>query len=516
MKEARDAYRVEDYPKAEAALFTPEVFKNSQNRLQHYYFLSSLAMSQGQFEKALFFLNRARDIANQVRSNSGSFEWFSSDYLSNPIEYSYIHSMLVMCYSLLAEGGESPTWSLPQIKDDHGNVMVEAQTHAARKFAPKEISDFRQRARSELLAWDSFLENLKRTYPTEKYYKEDLWSRILASYVHGISSDRNERRTAELLTDTAKEVFDKEFTRFPAAKVNGPGIQDLLARLKKRAQNKNSTDSLFVLEAGVMPKYKMKRFHLGLSTLFKNIENPGLRRLAEEIGIRVLLLEAPEFGLIAVGGAVAGAASGDSGGGRGDDEFEGPPSYFSDAIDQSLGFEIRFPTLVFPPSDTSVTLELTSPGHEMRRFALPIVSPLQEIIASELKSREDKEMFGKALKIGAQYLAILIPAIKGYQSAGKEGNIFKKIAVLAGYFIAKKVIDRANTPDLRSWSLLPQFIAADLISVAPGDYDAKVVLTNQFGKEERTIGKLNFGAPNSLVLRHRIGNVPGPNVPTAR
>ena len=47
LKEARFDFLREDFSKAEASLFTPEIFKNTQNRLEHYYFLSSIAMSEG-------------------------------------------------------------------------------------------------------------------------------------------------------------------------------------------------------------------------------------------------------------------------------------------------------------------------------------------------------------------------------------------------------------------------------------------------------------------------------------
>ena len=504
LKEAREAYLKDDLPKSENALFTPEVFKNSQNRLEHMYWLSSIAMSEGEYEKAVYFLNRARDIANQVRSSSGGFEWFSSDYKSNPLEYSYIHYMLVMAFSLLAESGQSPAWSTPEIKDDKGVVMVDAQTHPARTFDSREVADFKQKARSELLAWDSFLENLKRTYPDQPFYKEDMWARLLASYVQGISSDNNERRTAELLTNNAQEIFDKEFSRYPSAKTNAQAINDLTLRLRKRAQSKENSDSLFVLEAGVMPGYKIKRFHLGLSTIFQNIQNPQLRRNMEMIGLQVLLSYAPEFGLIAVGGAVAGSV----GGNGEDDEYEGPPRYFSDAVDRSFGFEVSFPTMLFPPSDTRVKLSLSAPGKAPTEYALPIVSPLQEMIATEMKNREQGEMFAKALTIGAEYAAVLVPAVIAYRQASKKGGVFQKIAILAGYFIAKKAIDSANNPDLRSWSTLPQLIAADLVNATPGTYDAKVTLENRFGHEEKSLGSVSFGPPNALIVRQRIGVVP--------
>lgn len=504
LKESRNFYLQDDFAHAEASLYTPEVFKYSQNRLEHFYLLSSVAMSQGEYEKAIYFLNRAREVANAVRSSSGMFEWFSTDYRSNPVEYSYIHSMLVMAYSLLAEAGSTPPWSTPQIKDDKGNTLVDAQMHSAHSFNGREVAELRQKARAELLAWDTFLENLKRTYPSQDFYKEDLWARILASYIHGVSNDNNEKRTAELLADDSRKIFTREFSQYPSSKASGESTSKLIEKLKNRYQNKKELDTLVVLEAGVMPKYKIRRFHLGLSTLFKNIQDPHLRSMMEQVGIQVLLTAAPEFGLVLFSGGIAGAVTPSDE----DDEFEGPPRFFSDAVDRSFGFEIKFPTLAFPPPDTRVKLTLLKPGKTAADFILPILSPLQEILATELKQREQKEMFERAVRIGTQYLAILIPAIQAYRAADREGNVFKKLAVLGGYFFAKKVIDNANSPDLRSWSYLPQFIAGDMISLPAGEYDAKITLENQFGRDERSVGKIQIGNPAKAIIRARVGNVP--------
>jgi len=508
LKESRDAFLQGDNAKAETALYTPEVYQNDQNRLLHYYLLSSVAMSEGLYEKAAYFLNKARTQANSVRSSSGTFDWFSSDYRSNPIEYSYIHYLLVMSYSMLAQEGKSPAWSTPEIKDEKGNVLVAAQNFPARSFSPSEIADFRQKARAELLAWDSHLQNLKRTYPTEKFYKEDLWARLLASFIHASSTDHNEMRTGELLTRDAEKVFQTEFNRYPSKAENQAEIESLIQHLRARAQGKDHghDEDLFVLEAGVMSLYKIKRFHLGLSTLMGLVKDPGLRMMMEQIGMNVIMNTAPEFGLVLFAGGLAGSVG--NGNGGSDDEFDGPPQFFTDAVDRSFGFEVRFPTIQLPPPDTHVDLELSTTGKTLPMIHLPVLSPLQEMISVELKEREQKEMFARAVKIGIQYVAVLIPAIKAYQKASREGNIFEKIAIIAGYYLSKKAIDRANNPDLRSWNYLPKLIAANLISVAPGDYQAKVTIDNSFGKYEKSLGTLSFGKASSSILYERVGDVP--------
>ncbi len=501
LKAAREEYLKDNFTGAEAALFTPEVYQNDQNRLMHYYLLSSVAMSEGLYEKAAFFLNKARDTAISVRSANGSFDWFSSAYRSNPIEFSYIHYMLVMSYALLAQDGRTPAWGTPEIKNEKGVVLVQAQNVPVRVYDARESAEYATKARAELRAWDVHLETLRRTYPNDNFYKEDVWARTLAGFVHALSNDHNEKRTAELLTNDARKILDHVSAIYPTEKNNEPAIDSLLDQLKDRAKSKESDGNLLIVEAGVMQKYKIKRFMLGLSTVFSHISDPHLRSMMEQLGMQVIIQNAPEFGLILLGGGLAGAM--DSG-----DEFDGPPRYFTDAVDRSFGFEIRFPSMPLPPADTKVTLHLSQQGKALSDVPLPILSPIEELLAVELKNREDGEMFSKALKIGTEYVAILVPAIVAYRQATREDNVFKKLAILAGYFIAKKAIDHANNPDLRSWDFLPNLIAASYLKLAPGAYQAQVEFNNSFGRDTRDLGVLSLGSPSIPLIRKRIGEVP--------
>lgn len=500
LKAARDEFLKDNFVGAEADLYTPEVYKNDQNRLMHYYLLSSVAMSEGLYEKAAYFLSKARTAAISVRSSNGSFDWFSSDYRSNPIEYSYIQYMLVMAYAMLAQEGQTPEWSTPEIIDAKGNILVPAQTNPARVFDGREVADYATKARAELRAWDVHLETLKRTYPDQDYYKEDVWARTLASFLHALSDDHNEKRTAELLTGEARTILEHESGVYPTEKNQQPQIDALLDQLKDHAKTENPTGNLLVLEAGVMGRYSVQCFMLGLSTIFSHIQDPHLRSMMEQVGMQVILQTAPEFGLIMLGGAVAGAVSGS-------DECGGPPKFFTDAIDRSFGFQIRFPSMPLPPADTKVLLHLTKDGASVADMQMPIVSPLNEMVAVELKNRESGEMFAKALKIGAEYVAVLVPAIIAYRQAQRQNNVFKKLAIIAGYYIAKKAIDNANNPDLRSWEYLPKIIAADYLNQPAGSYGARVDIENSYGKAGYDIGPISLGNPKVPLIRKRIGDL---------
>jgi len=506
LKISRDAFLHDDFKTAESALYNKNVFQHSENRFLHYAYLGSVAMSAGEYEKANYFFLKARDLVNSLRSShglvGGAFSWFSSDYLSNGIEYSYLHYFLVMTNLMLADAGKSDAWSTPEIKGSNGDVIVAAQSFPAKVYTPRDIADLRQRAHAELLAWDTHLQNLKNSGTDPKLYHDDLWARMLASYIHSLSDDHTEKRTSELLAQDSLKILQNDFQNYPSKQTNEADIQAFLQRLEKR----DPKQSLFVLEAGVMDKYKIKRFHVGLSTLFRNIKDQRTRMLVERIGFQVILTAAPEFGLVLFSGAVAGAIPGSAN--DEDTEYEGPPRQFSDMVDNSFGFLIQFPSLQAPPADTKVKLDLTGEGANQavnQTVNLPIVSPLQEIISTDLKNRENKEMFQEAVTVGLEYLAVLVPAIITYHQ--KNANFLVKMGAVAGFYIAKKLIDDAHRPDIRSWNYLPKLIAADVLAVPPGHYHAKVRIDNASGKYEKDLGELQVGDPQHPVVRRRVGDV---------
>ena len=497
LKQSREHFMSGDAGGAEALLYSQEVLEHSESRLQHYLWLGSVAMSQGLFEKALFYFERGRALALELRSDRGGFDWFSKDYKSNPVEFSHLHAYLVLANLLLAEAGKSPAWSIPELKLRNGTILFPAQNFPARVYSAAQIAEFQTRARAELLAWDQFLTTLKRTYPDQKFFREDFFAKLLAGYVHGGSATPRERRTGELLLTDAKEHFDAISEGLPSLGGDSPGLQGLLDRMLVRSRAKPGTKngSLFLAETGILPAYKKKRIVIGVSLLFKGIEDPVLRAQLEQIGFRVLLQFAPEFGLIAFTGAMVGAASA---------EDDDAPKFLSDAVDQGLGIEMAFPSMAYPDPAMKAVLEIKEGAKAPVDVPLQVLNPVQEVFARELKARMEEEWSKKALKVGIEYLAILIPAVKAYQAADQEQNFLKKLAILAGYFMAKKALDRMNEPDLRSWALLPKVWFGEQLDLEPGSYAAKLRVRSEGAERTFDLGALELRPGGGQVLYRRV------------
>jgi hypothetical protein len=497
LKAGRELFSKGEFDRAESELYSSEVLERKESRLQHFLWLASLGVNQGSFEKALYYSNRARELALNLRSDRGGFEWLSSEYKSNPIEYSYLHYFLLISNLILAETGKTASWSIPELKLKNGTILVPAQSFPARTYSPREIAEFRTRARAELRAWDQFLVVLKRTYPDMPFYKEDILARFIGSFVHGGSSTREERRTGELLGAQGIQILSS-LTGVASVDEHQAELQALFKRLMERADSRASekdTTRLVLIESGVMPELKVKRVVVGLSTIFERIEDPHLRLELERLGLQVLFQLAPEFGMIAFSGAVAGAV------GSGSDD---PPKSLSGAIDRSFGFEVSFPTLDLPKTSRELSIILTAADGKKLEHSLQPIGPIGEILMRELKQRTDQEWSAKAVKIGLQYLAILVPAVAAYRDAMNENDLFKKLAILAGFYIAKKAIDRANSPDLRSWSLLPELISGTVLKIPSDTYGVEILMRQGEREKKVPLGEWKFDADGPFLLHRRV------------
>jgi hypothetical protein len=425
LKRVREAFIARDSDAAAQELLSESARGVSESQVLHLLDLGRISFVKGDYAGAVEYFHTARTLSNEARGEWKSF--FNDRYSGTPWEYSWIHTASAISYSVLAD--QSADQSL--------------------------AADFRRKARAEMMLADSHLENLKRIFGGEKRYQEDPYARLVGALVHESTGQRADLRIAEILANQVP--------------------QGLSAQLKASFKNKGQSTWAFV-DLGILPQLKKRKVVVGLSTLFSAIEDPGLRRIIERVGLQVLIQLAPEFGLVALGSAAVGAVEHDS---QGDE-----PLYLTSAIDQAVGLILQIPWMPPPKGESLNSIELTleyqknelTQGNttEMIQVPLKLVCDYQGLIHEEYRAREGVELKKQAITMGLKYLAILLPAIEAYRRAEGEGAGLKKLGILAGFYIAKRAIDLANAPDLRSWDLLPQFSYAGNFSVPPGSYRARV------------------------------------------
>lgn len=425
LRRAREAFLSKDNISAKKELLSEDAQAATESRVLHLLDLGRISFVSGDYTAAIQYLSEARSLSDEKRADWRSF--WNKSYSGTPWEYSWAHTALAVSYSALAD----------------------------QEADPRIVMELRRKARAEVMLADSHLENLKRIFGGEDRYQEDSYVRLVGSFVHQATGERQDLRIAELL-------FEK----------TAPSLRDDL----KVALKKGANSTLALVDIGTLPPLKKRKLIIGLSTLFSAIEDRQLRAVVERIGLQVLLELAPEFGLITLGSAVVGAAEAG--------ENDGEPLYLSGAVDQAAGLVLEIPWMPNdkkPPTATAVLkLEPTEKGKEPDASSAEIKFPLvlscdyQALIHHEYDARAGKEFRAKAISMGLQYLTILIPAIAAYSKVQGDGALLKKLGILASFYVAKRAIDAANSPDLRSWDFLPRYSYAGIIQAPSGKYRARV------------------------------------------
>jgi hypothetical protein len=511
---ARDDFTKGDFSSAEKKLLDPKIINDEKGRLLTLLDLGLTAHYSGNFEKSNIFLFKAKQIARELYTAStvedAASLLFSDNAKTYPgmeYEISLLHYYTTLNFLLLSQADKIPKWEILEVKDGN-EVRLPGEVHEERALSNQDRAKFRSQSRSELLAWNAFLNEVRQRNRGEPYYKDDLLNKIFASYVHesiDTSEDRNIARI--LLKDADKlmtraysaypsfnkkwEDYVKDYSKFETLGETAVGQQYIDAtpiynvtkdEISKDAKKGNA---FFLVEWEEVPVKKEKDYVIGFSTLMKNISDPYLRRQVEELGMRVLIEMAPKFGLMFFSSAVVGSASDD-------------PKFLSEAVDSAIGFKFRLPVIESEPFTKSAALHFVKDGED-KQFPLALLSPLGDIAKLNVNRRANSIALRTGVRVGLKYMAALMPAIATYKRMESSPEFLRMAAANGVWMVGKKVADASEAPDLRGWELLPFAISGAKVSLPIGNYSVSI----QDGDKKFDLGEVNL-TKEDRTLRARI------------
>lgn len=503
--QARDDFAKQDFAGAENKLASAEVLSENKSRLLTLLDLGAVAHAAGAYEKSTIYFLKARDLADQLYTKSvseGVASWVTNDnsgtYAGFDYELSLLHYYLVLNNLMIAQSGKVDEWSMPEFKSG-GQIIFEARTVQARQLSNKEIVEYYGRARSEVLAWDSFLEKVRARNRGKPIYKDDVVAKLLGAYVHRIIGTGEDLNTAKILYKDAQSlllksygifsVFNKKSDEFRSkysqlpemsienVRANYINPTEHYAQLDKFITNElastkagdkqggtKANNTLLILESGMIPEKQEKVFTIGLSTLFSSIEDRRTRMLVEEIGVRVLLDFAPKIGIGLVAAVVAGAATSNN---------SHQPQTITEAADKVVGFEFKVPAIPYVATDINYQLILKNASTgELLQIPLVVIDPIGDFATDEVSQKAAAVAAKTAIRAGLKYVAALLAAYTTYQKVfqSSKAEFLAMLAATAAWIGGKKLAEASESADTRQWELLPQTIAMATANIPPGTY----------------------------------------------
>ncbi|MBI4404054.1 MAG: hypothetical protein HY537_07835 [Deltaproteobacteria bacterium] len=532
--QAKDAFVQGRFAEAETMLSSSQVVGEEKNRLLTLMELGTIAHYAGDYEKSNRFLLRAKDIAKELYTVSvseqiatGLLNDNSASYAGMDYEVSAIHYYIITNFLLMSAEGKIKAWSMPLIQHKK-NTIFEAEQHPERILTAKEQTDFLSKARSEALAWDSFLETIRQRNKGHPYFKDDLLAKLLGAYIHRNTGQSSEKTIAKILYQDARNILVRSYSLFPT--FNGTSekyldnyskfaelgeslvkerfvlpteyyqsLDRFISERSKVSDTKNKV--VLILEAGTIPEKTTKIYTVGLSTLFGQIQDPVLRSVIEQLGTHVILETAPSVGVGLVAVALTGAIMGEVEGGP------NKPQHISQAIDKAIGFEFKLPSIPKVKTDTEFVIKFTrADGKEFQTPAV-IVNPFNDIAYLDVERRAAGIATKTGIRVGLKYLAALIAAITVYQKT-PEPEFLKVATGTATWIAGKKLVDATESPDTRAWAMLPMNVAISEIELTPGNYHLTALPKNGGVPFDLGTIAVKNGTPIHLFKRRLFSPVP--------
>ena len=466
-----------EFDKAIAYLKASPLSTDNNSKLLYFTELGLLEHYRGDFEASINSLNSAKELLDQlyttrVSKKIGSF--VSNDnndiYYGEKYEASLVHFYLSLNYYMM--GMKEP--------DETRRKTLLGQ------------------ARAEVVAWDSFLSEIKKERLGKALFKEDLLAKTFGALVHESQGNYNDDQIALQLYKDAKTVFFRNYNLFPTFNASFESFRKNFTKLpslsKKEVEGKYilATEHSSAFEQFLETKIKL------LSSRMKK----GKNKFSNEGNISFLVQQ----GLINE---------------KVPQKYEIPMgwgAHESMALSLGIGSRITFelPSIQgVEKQDYSRLQALDEKGTIIKEVPLSVIAPLSELADQAINEHSTAIASKTAARVITKHSAAIAAAAVTYQAGLQKNDSIMMMVAMVGHSTAVASINASEKADVRHWSTLPSSIRMGHLSLPEGKYKFQVILGNPEAQEYRVLElgehevktNSNHFIANSKDLKSRGGQI---------
>lgn len=527
-----------EYQKAHELIKTTKSYKEKKSRLLFYLEEGLIHHAQGNYYQSILSFEKAKDISQKLFTKSVTKKaktWIVNDtsdnYYGASFERSLIHFYLALNHALLYQRGFYEEY---QVKDKNGKDLKKIP---AKKLSKNELSREIMAARAEILAWDSFLSDLKNEKMGNSVFKNDLMAKTFGAYIHEMIGTYNDNQIALQLYKDAKillfrnyngyRTFNNKFKKFKGdfkklpqmslnkvkkeyvsptsyqksllnflnyrileltkyirpseykkmVKLHRPSKR-VLESLNKRRKRSNVS---IIFQRGLIPPKVPDKFYFSLESAFGNKKNSSIARFGSAA---ISHFAAYQLGLLpptnewnpagaAVGVGVASLAVGTA----------------------AISFEL--PIVKNVPVKEKVELHIFDmAGKPVLKENMALINPLGDI-AQEAVAEDSAWRYTRlGARLAVKHIAAIATAYATYAALKKKvGKYFAKSAAVLEYTAANRIIQASEKADTRYWSLLPADLRISMAHLPKGKYTVKAIVyvgspNNMSNKKVYNLGEI--------------------------
>ncbi|MEK6624273.1 MAG: hypothetical protein AABY86_04860 [Bdellovibrionota bacterium] len=336
-----------------------------------------------------------------------------------------------------------------------------------------------QRARAEVLAWDSFIKSMKDARLGQAIFKDDIMAKIFGGLIHEAMGTSTDGQTALLLYRDALNLFFTNYNSYPSFNLKADkflGDFDKLPTMEKNYVSQNYIqetyhqgpvrDFLTLKVLQLTKKYLPQEYatwHTQLAPSAEIVET--LKQKGQVVTILV------QDGLIAEKKAAKYSYPINLGGMQ---SFAGSNL----GLNFATGIEFELPEVERKPVIEQAVLFVTTPsGQTVKQVTMPLVAPLSDMAEQAIKEHANAVKTKTGIRVAAKHVAAIVAAYGVYKSVSEQGGnaaAFAGMAASVSYAGAASAIAASEKADVRFWSTLPAAVRLVQVALPPGEYDFTV------------------------------------------
>jgi hypothetical protein len=494
--ELRTLYSQKEFDKAIKVLEEPKLASDENLKLLLRMEKANIDFTRKNQYQANLEFNEAIDLSKKLFTEkfsqiatTGIINDNIKDFYGEKFERSLLYFFASLTSMNLSQEGKRETYVIRTGQDKNIQETVIPEYI----LKPDEIRLARQASRAQILAWDSFLSNLKNDNWGQNVYKNDLLAKIFGAFVHESMNINSDDQIALQLYKDAKDLLAKNFNIYPTFNqkahefeaefknfVKNPEMnvnqfieptnrskeldQFLEQKIKSLSKKEKKANFKFVLQEGLIaPKIPFK-VSIGLKGAMEATDDPKTKNSIASVGSTVLaLFAANKLGLMSP-----------------DNSFG--QNYLGVKVAElavhEAGIDFEVPKVELKPVTQNFMLVVKNDKSEIvLEKPIILVSPLSDIAYEAVKEEAVARVTKTGFRVAAKHVAAIAGAYATYRMmGGEEKDFFAKTAAIASYLAASKLIAASEKADTRFWSTLPHTIRVVEGDLRPGHYSAELVI----------------------------------------
>ena len=509
----RELVKVGNYQEAVDFLDSIDQYQDQNSKILYFMERGLLEFRMGFYENAARVFEKAIELnesLSYVSIKDGATSTLVNEtkrkYRGEIFERGMLHFYKAYSYLMLSHSGKT----FSSREGEKKEILL----------SPSDKRNFLIKARSEVVAWNSYLEKVRQNRLGKSIFKYDLLQHIFGGFIHEQMKTSGDRQIALLLYKKALDVLYKNYnvygiynSRFKRFIKDFSKLSNLSKTVVEKKYivetkfQKSLKDFLIFKILSLSKASGRSTFKKAVSTYrpTKNILSLVNKTVRSNVIVThfdsIIGEKIPKTEYYSLERALGGNSSDKDKravarfGASAITLFAGaklgllpPPSHYSPvgaemgvrlglAASRGVAISFQVPKIrkIKKPNENKSLLITNTENGKVKRLPFPVVAPLTDIAEQAVRENAIDRVIRQGTRLAWKHITAIVTCMATYDSMKKNSSPFvAKQAALFQYMALVEVIKETEKADTRFWSTLPNLIRMSHLELPKGHYTLSV------------------------------------------